>query len=269
MASSKSGRHTSASEACLRDRKPQNIQTSCGCMRLSRRDACRRLAPHPPRRLTALRQPTTGTAAEAAAAAGAAGAAAAGAAAAAAGGKGSNNDRVRGDESLLLQFSTAAVSHAYSSAVSSRSKGGKAPAAPAAAVVERSCLPEGEGPLSFVDWTKGAPCAPPDGLRYVDGCVFRLEAYSLILHAAAAACGWARLEPIPALTLRFFRDYWGPGRFLVTSKEASNVSFSSRLRPVDVVAATVAAAAVAPAAAAVVVATLAAASAASGAALAA
>ncbi|OEH74655.1 hypothetical protein cyc_04626 [Cyclospora cayetanensis] len=78
---------------------------------------------------------------------------------------------------------------------------------------------EGKNRLRFVDWTCGALKPPADGLRYTDGCVFSLDTYPIILQAAAAVCGWARLIPIPGLTLRFFRDTLRSGQFLVTSKE--------------------------------------------------
>lgn len=113
------------------------------------------------------------------------------------------SDRIKGDDSLLLQFTNAALSHA------------------AAAATTAGGYDEQARGLEFVDWTAGALMPPADGLRYTDGCVFRLAAYPLILQATAAACGWAQLSPIPFLTLRFFREDWGRGRFLVTSREAS------------------------------------------------
>lgn len=137
------------------------------------------------------------------------------------------SDRIKSDESLLRQFSDTAIAHAVSvegvgSCVSETATTAPPPPAEAAAAGARVCeLRLGETPkrLRFVDWSRGCLEAPADGLKYNDGCVFLLEAYPFVLQAAASVCGWAALTPIPSLTLRFFKEVWGPGKFLVTSKE--------------------------------------------------
>lgn len=75
----------------------------------------------------------------------------------------------------------------------------------------------------FVDWTTGLLEAPDDGLPYWGGCVFSLKVYPEILQAAVTLLGSVRISPIPSLTLRFFRNYWSSGRWLVASKPVSKV----------------------------------------------
>ncbi|CDJ35494.1 LOW QUALITY PROTEIN: uncharacterized protein EMH_0026500 [Eimeria mitis] len=171
------------------------------------------------------------------------------------------SDRIKADAALLQQFSDAAIAHAVavedSAVCGSEATGGAAAATAAAddgvaavedtvgrnaAAIGCSAAPVAAAAaaargsaqgragsrdrLRFVDWSRGFLEAPTDGLKYNDGCVFRLSAYPFILQAAASVCGWAALTPIPSLTLRFFTEVWGPGKFLVTSKErALNVAW--------------------------------------------
>ncbi|CDI87134.1 hypothetical protein, conserved [Eimeria praecox] len=168
------------------------------------------------------------------------------------------SDRIKSDEAMLRQFSDAAVAHAVAveSAAIRESDAAEATAASAAVGVaalggadDRTAGASGCGAaasagaaasiatdsaaarmcslgrtasgerLRFVDWSKGCLEAPGDGLKYNDGCVFPLAAYPFVLQATASVCGWAALTPIPSLTLRFFREVWGPGKYLVTSKQ--------------------------------------------------
>lgn len=74
-----------------------------------------------------------------------------------------------------------------------------------------------------------------DPLRYLDGCVFRLEAYEFVIESLVEQTKeWCSVAPIPGLTLRFFRQYYSDGKkredsFFITDRQVG-VPLSTQVR---------------------------------------